>query len=102
MRFRPLLLLALGASSACASTQNGAATSSAEPAETESTASAEESASRPTLPDFRLRTIDGEKFALSNHVGKDVIIISFWATWCMPCLAELPQMSFNSSLLDLK
>lgn len=45
------------------------------------------------LPDFRLTTIDGERFALSDHVGKDVIVISFWATWCVPCLAELPHLS---------
>lgn len=47
----------------------------------------------PRLPDFRLSTIDGDRFVLSDHVGKDVIVISFWATWCMPCLAELPHLS---------
>ncbi len=48
---------------------------------------------RPSLPDFRLRTIDGERFVLSEHVGRDVIVLSFWATWCLPCLAELPHLS---------
>lgn len=45
------------------------------------------------LPDFQLETIDGERFTLSDHVGRDVIVISFWATWCVPCLAELPHLS---------
>lgn len=44
------------------------------------------------LPDFTLDTIDGERFRLSDHVGKEVIVLSFWATWCMPCLAELPHL----------
>lgn len=44
------------------------------------------------LPDFTLSTIDGEQFRLSDHVGKEVIVMSFWATWCMPCLAELPHL----------
>lgn len=46
-----------------------------------------------TLPDFRLQTIDGDRFVLSDHVGRDVIVLSFWATWCKPCLAELPHLS---------
>lgn len=44
------------------------------------------------LPDFTLETIYGEQFTLSEHVGKEVIVLSFWATWCQPCLAELPHL----------
>lgn len=55
--------------------------------------SANASRSGPKLPDFRLSTIDGDRFALSDHVGKNVIVISFWATWCAPCLNELPHLS---------
>lgn len=85
-----LLALFLGA---CASGTQAAA-SGAAPAPSEApAATAEASPSVQKLPDFRLRTIDGERFALSDHVGKDVIVISFWATWCMPCLAELPHLS---------
>jgi peroxiredoxin len=67
------------------------APSAESPASSTRAGSAPASASR--LPDFRLTTIDGERFALSDHVGEDVIVISFWATWCMPCLAELPHLS---------
>ncbi|MEO1230960.1 MAG: TlpA disulfide reductase family protein [Myxococcota bacterium] len=45
------------------------------------------------LPDFTLNTLDGDRFSLSDHVGRDVIVISFWATWCAPCLNELPHLS---------
>jgi peroxiredoxin len=44
------------------------------------------------LPDFSLATIDGETFTLSEHVGREVIVLSFWATWCVPCIAELPHL----------
>lgn len=44
------------------------------------------------LPDFSLETIDGGTFTLSEHVGRDVIVMSFWATWCNPCMAELPHL----------
>jgi peroxiredoxin len=41
--------------------------------------------------DFSLRDLDGQTVRLSDHLGKDVVLISFWATWCVPCLAELPH-----------
>jgi len=44
------------------------------------------------LPDFTLETIDGQRFTLSEHVGREVIVLSFWATWCAPCLQELPHL----------
>ena len=44
------------------------------------------------LPDFTLETTEGERFRLSDHVGSKVIVMSFWATWCNPCMAELPHL----------
>ncbi|WP_249870647.1 redoxin domain-containing protein [Oceanobacillus saliphilus] len=42
-------------------------------------------------PDFELATLDGEPARLSDYRGKHVFI-NFWATWCPPCRAEMPDM----------
>lgn len=42
--------------------------------------------------DFTLNTVDGRTVSLSEHLGKDVVLINFWATWCTPCAYELPHL----------
>ena len=59
---------------------------------TATTGSPAVSESRSSLPDFQLRSIDGEDVSLRDLLGKHVIVLSFWATWCEPCKAELPQL----------
>lgn len=39
--------------------------------------------------DFALQTLDGEMVKLSDFKGK-VIFLNIWATWCPPCIAEMP------------
>jgi thiol-disulfide isomerase/thioredoxin len=42
-------------------------------------------------PDFKLAGIDGKPVTLAESKGK-VILLNFWATWCGPCRAEIPDL----------
>ena len=42
-------------------------------------------------PDFTLVSLEGDMFTLSDFRGK-VILLNFWATWCGPCVAEIPNV----------
>jgi len=41
-------------------------------------------------PDFSLKDIGDKTLSLSDYRGK-VVILNFWATWCPPCKAEIPD-----------
>src|ERR1700748_352902 len=43
-------------------------------------------------PSLSVKTLDGGSFDLSKQSGKWVIV-NYWATWCSPCLKELPDIS---------
>ncbi len=50
--------------------------------------------SQPTsgpAPDFTMTTFDGSQFRLSDQRDK-VVIINFWASWCLPCRTEAPAL----------
>jgi peroxiredoxin len=42
-------------------------------------------------PDFSIKGRDGQPIKLSDYRGK-VVFLNFWATWCKPCIAEMPDM----------
>lgn len=73
------LLLAFGAA--------GCAPKAGSPASTQSAAGL-----HTAPPDFELSTLDGGSVRLSDHLGKDVVLIDFWATFCEPCLRAMPHL----------
>ncbi len=47
------------------------------------------------IPDIKLFTMEGENFQTQklNEFGNKPVVLSFWATWCIPCLNELSAIN---------
>ncbi len=52
-------------------------------------------------PDFAFTTIDGRDMRLSDLRGQPVIL-HFWATWCPPCIVEIPSLFKMAAQFDGK
>ena len=52
-------------------------------------------------PDFTFPDLDGKMISLSGHKGK-VVLVNIWATWCRPCIDEMPSMEKLYQRLNAK
>ena len=44
-----------------------------------------------TIPDFSLESLDG-KTVDKNSLKGEVVVLNFWASWCAPCMSEIPDL----------
>ena len=53
-------------------------------------------------PDFSVKDQNGREIKLSDYRGK-LVFLNFWATWCLPCIEEMPAMeTLNQTFKDRK
>lgn len=54
------------------------------------------------MPDFSIKTFDGETFQLSSFREKQYVLLCFWASWCGPCIKSFPLLKEMDSLYSNK
>ena len=62
-------------------------------------ANATNATSAKLAPEVELKTLDGQPYRLADLRGR-VVLLNFWATWCVPCRSEIPEL--NAMQRDLK
>ena len=71
---------------------SAAAPASAAPAAPAARAPAERRDGADAMPALEVKTVDGKPWRLADHRGRWVVV-NYWATWCGPCLKEMPELS---------
>ena len=52
---------------------------------------------KPVAPELDLRGLNGKRYQLSAYQGS-VVLVNFWATWCAPCIHEMPTLQKVSEM----
>ncbi|MGE0422686.1 MAG: redoxin domain-containing protein [Reyranellaceae bacterium] len=86
LRGLSLILVALVAISAAARAETG------KPPLSGSVAKLELKQPRAPIPTFAFKNLDGSDASYDAFKGK-VVLINFWATWCIPCVKEMPSLN---------
>lgn len=50
-----------------------------------------ESMEKEGVPNFSMKDLSGQTFDLKSYEGK-IVILNFWASWCAPCIEEVPSL----------
>lgn len=65
-------------------------------------AGAQDASPAPDVPELRVTTLEGGSFDLAEQRGRWVVV-NYWATWCSPCLKEMPDLdAFSKSRRDVR
>ena len=92
--FVPLALVVLATGAGCKrdAAVDGAPVASAPVATPQAPAPKPSAATNAKFPTLKVNTLDGQAFDLAAQRGKWAIV-NVWATWCGPCLKEMPELS---------